>query len=181
MKKLFFYPLLAIFCLSVLSCQKEKDKVNEATEFDLNYSTTLPIPSGSVVSTNTSVPVEFTTPEIATNSSTRFASEKTTKELISEIKFTRFRISTNTGNLDFLKSISIIVQTNGLSDQAIATKTLIPQGVTSVDADLGDVNIKEYIFKDNIRFKVSITVNSIPGQSQDLKLEQTLRVKGKKI
>ena len=179
MKKQLFYPLLALSCLFVLSCQKEKDKVNEATEFDLNYSTTLPIPAAAIV--NTTVPVTFTSPDITTNSSSRFSSEKTTKEFISEIKFTKFKISTNTGNLDFLKSISISIQTDGMGDQAIATKTAIPQGQTSVDADLGDVNIKDYIFKDKIRFKVSVTVSTGVSSDQELKLEQTLRVKGKKI
>lgn len=174
LRPLAFLSLLLGFC----SCQKTKDQVNEATEFNIDYTATLPIPSSSV---SANVPVVFTTPDVPTNSANKFASEKTTKDLISEIKFTRFNFSTNTGNLDFLKSISISIQGTGLPDLAVASKTSVPLGQTSVAADLGDVNIKEYIFKDNIRFRVSVTVNTALSTNQELKLEQTVKVKGKKI
>lgn len=179
MKKfLLGFLLIGGLVFSLCSCQKTKDEVNEATEFSIDYTASLPIPSSSV---SVNVPVVFTTPDIPTNSSNKFASEKTTKDLISEIKFTRFNFSTNTGNLDFLKSISISIQGTGLPDLAVASKTNIPAGQTAVAADLGDVNIKEYIFKDNIRFRVSVTVNTALSTNQELKLEQTVKVKGKKI
>lgn len=178
MKNIVFPLTLGCFVLGFNACQKTKDQVNEATEFSIDYTASLPIPSSSV---SVNAPVVFTTPDIPTNSSTKFASEKTSKDLISEIKFTRFNFSTNTGNLDFLKSISISIQGSGLPDLAVASKTNIPAGQTSVAADLGDVNIKDYIFKDNIRFRVSVTAQSAPSADQELKLEQTVKVKGKKI
>lgn len=178
MKRLFLLSGLFALGLQLSSCQKTKDQVNEATEFDINYSASLPVPSSSV---SANVPVDFSTPDIPTTSSSRFASEKTTKDLISEIKLTKFNISTSSGNLDFLKSISISIQAAGLSDMAVASKTLVPTGQSSISADLSDVNIKDYIFKDNIRFKVSLTVNTALSSNQELKLEQTVRVKGKKI
>ncbi len=178
MKQVFAVILLSTVILLSGSCQKTKDQVNEATEFSIDYSTTLPVPSGSV---NANVPVEFTTPDIPTTSSSRFATEKTTKELIDEIKLTKFNISTNSGNLDFLKSISISIQASGLPGMAVASKTLIPTGQTSISTDLGDVNIKDYIFKDNIQFRVSVTVNTAIGSDKELKLEQSIKVKGKKI
>jgi hypothetical protein len=178
MKHLFTSLLLASVVLLFGFCQKTKDQVNEATEFSIDYSTTLPVPSSSI---SANVPVEFTTPNIPTTSSTRFASEKTTKELIDEIKLTKFNISTSTGNLDFLKSISISIQASGLPGMAVASKTLIPTGQTNISADLSEVNIKEYIFKDNIQFKVSVTINTALGSDKELKLEQSIKVKGKKI
>lgn len=178
MKRTFSGLILGSLLLLFGFCQKTKDQVNEATEFSIDYSTTLPIPSSSI---SANVPVEFTTPDIPTTSSTRFASEKTTKELIDEIKLTKFNISTNTGNLDFLKSISIHIQASGLPGLAVASKTLIPNGQNAVSADLSEVNIKEYIFKDNIQFKVSVTIDSALGSDKELKLEQSIKVKGKKI
>jgi hypothetical protein len=179
MKKAIFSTLIIggvilLFCF----CKKEKDQINEATEFSIDYSTTLPIPSSSV---STNVPVEFTTPDIPTTSTSRFAAEKTTKELIDEIKLTKFNISTNNGNLDFIKSLSISIQAAGLQALAVASKTLVPTGQTSISADLGDINIKDYIFKDNIQFKISVTVNTALGSDKELKLEQSIKVKGKKI
>jgi len=178
MKRLFSIFIVGGLLLVFGFCKKTKDQVNEATEFTIDYSTTLPVPSSSI---SANVPVEFTTPDIPTTSTTRFASEKTTKELIDEIKLTKFNISTNTGNLDFLKSISISIQASGLPGMAVASKTLIPSGQTSISADLGEVNIKDYIFKDNIQFKVSVTITTALGSDKELKLEQSIKVKGKKI
>src|SRR6187402_73692 len=107
MKKAIFSTLIIGGVILLLCfCKKEKEQINEATEFSIDYSATLPIPSSSV---SVNAPVEFTSPDIPTTSTTRFAAEKTTKELINEIKLTKFNISTNTGNLDFLKSISISI------------------------------------------------------------------------
>jgi hypothetical protein len=178
MKHLLSSFILGGVLLAFGFCKKTKDQVNEATEFTIDYSTTLPVPSSSI---SANVPVEFTTPDIPTTSTTRFASEKTTKELIDEIKLTKFNISTNTGNLDFLKSISISIQASGLPGTAVASKTVVPTGQTSFSADLSDVNIKDYIFKDNIQFKVSLTINTALGTDKELKLEQSVKVKGKKI
>ncbi len=169
---------LGLSLLLISSCKKTKDNINEATEFDINYSTTLPIPSTSV---SVNVPADFTTPEISTESSSRFATEKTTKELVDEIKMTKFDISTSSGNLNFLKSLTIYIKSSGLADVAVATKTTIPQGVTAFSTDLSDANIKNYIFNDKIQFKVTVVVNTGLSSNQDLKMDQTVHVKGKKI
>lgn len=172
---------IIFFGLSFLllsSCKKTKDNVNEATEFDINYTTNLVIPSTSV---SVNVPVDFTTPEISTQSSSRFATEKTTKELVDEIKMTKFDISTSSGNLNFLKSLTIYIKSAGLTEMSVATKTVIPQGVAAFSADLSDVNIKNFIFNDKIQFRVTVVVNTGLSSNQDLKMDQTVHVKGKKI
>ena len=48
MKRLFLLSGLFALGLQLSSCQKTKDQVNEATEFDINYSASLPVPSSSV-------------------------------------------------------------------------------------------------------------------------------------
>ncbi len=178
MKQLISIFLFVSFLLLFGACKKTKDQVNEATEFTINYSSSLSVPSSSV---NSQMPVEYTTPDIPTTSSSRFANEKTTKELIDEIKLTRFSISVDAGNLDFLKSMNISIQATGLPAVAVASKTLNTSGQTNIEADLGDANIKEYIFKDNIQFKVSVVVNTALGTDRELKLQQSIKVKGKKI
>lgn len=173
----------------ITSCQKTKDQVNKAAEFDMNYSTgDITIPSASIPSTltgssATTQVVEFNTPEISTASASKFTSESTTQDLIEEIKMTKFNISNSSGNLNFLKSISIYIKTSGLGDLLVATKTVVPQNVSSFNADLTDVNIKQFIFKDKIQFKVSATFYTNSGASgeQKLKTAQTMHVIGKRI
>jgi hypothetical protein len=170
--------LLAAVALLTLGSATSCKKVNEATEFDINYSTDVTVPSGSVT---VNTPVDFTTPEIPTESSNQFASNKTSKDLIDEITFTKFQVTSQTGNLDFLKAVSVYIKAAGLSDLLIASKSNIPAGSTTVLLDPNGANIKEHIFKDKIQFRMQVTVGTAPASDQKLKLDQTVHVKGKKI
>ncbi len=188
MKKTATLLFVVLVIAGITSCQKTKDNVNKATEFDMSYSTEFTIPSTTLtppsgMSTSTTQPIEFNTPDISTASASKFSSESTTKDLISEIKMTKFNISNPNGNLNYLKSLSIYLKTSDLVDVLVATKTNIPQNISSLDCDLGDVNIKEYIFKDKIQFKISAVLITGTGASGDQKLKtsQTLHVKAKKI
>jgi len=155
-----------------VSCKKDK-----FTEFDIDYTTTLSIPAASIT---VNVPADFNSPEIPTDSKDKLTSEKTLQNLVEEIKMTKFDISVANGNLNFLKSLSIYLKTSDLGDVLIATKTIFPQGVSALAMDLQDVNIKEYIFKDKIQFRVTVTTQSSPTSAQ-LKMDQRVHVKAKLI
>jgi hypothetical protein len=168
----------ATIVLFSFSCIKAKEKVNEATEFSMDYSTEVAIPSTSV---NLTGPAEFTSPDVQTLSGARFITEGTTQALVDEIVMTKFNVSNPAGNLDYLKSFSISIVADNLSDILIASKANIPAGSTSVAADLSSVNIKNHIFKDKVRFKVSVTVNTVLAADQRIKIDQSVKVKAKKI
>lgn len=179
MQKTANFFLAVLVFTGISACQKTKDEVNKATEFDMNYTTEVTIPSSPNYTVTT--PVDFNTPEIPTESSNRFVSEETTKDLIEEIKMTKFNISNPAGNLNFLKSISIYIKTTGLGDVLVASKSNIPDNTSSVSADLSGANIKEYIFKDKIQFRVNVTITTGQSGEQKLKIAETVRVKGKRI
>ena len=170
--------LLVSLLFFTLSCDKTKDEINDATEFDITYSSQFTMPDGSLEVTG---PADFTSPEIPTESNSRFAAEKTAKDLIDEIKLIRFVFTTNTGNFDYLKNLTIFIQADGLPEKQVCSKNPVPNGVSLVTMDLGDVNIKEYISKDKIKFRVTVNIDDEPTGTQLLRFEQTVRVKGKKI
>lgn len=179
MKKAILFFLAISITVGINSCGKVKDDINKATEFDMNYASEVSVPSSTV---SGSAPFEITTPEIPTEVTSRFNSEGTAANLISEIKMTKFNISSANGNLDFLDSLSIFIKSQGQADALVASKIIIPKGVSSIACDLSDVNIKEYIFKDKIQFKITAKVISGGGSGdQAVKLEETVRVKGKKL
>lgn len=173
MKKIYILCLLMPLLAVQWSCKKDK-----LTEFNIDYSTSLPVPAASYTA---NVPADFTTPEISTESASKFKDSKTSQELISEIKLTKFNVSTSSGNLDGLKSMSIYLKSSGMSDVLVATKSDIPSGVSSTSADLSDVNIKDHIFKDKIQFRVTLTLSTGSGAAQQYKMDQTLHVKAKLI
>ena len=173
MKKILAAFIVLSLVVLNLSCKKDKP-----TEFDIDYTSTLTIPSTSIT---VNVPADFDSPEIPTNSKDKFTSEKTFQNLVDEIKLTKFDLSVANGNLNFLKSLSIYLKTSGLGDVLIASKTSIPQGVSSLAMDLQDVNIKEYIFKDKIQFRVTVTIQTGLAAAQQLKMDRTVHVKAKLV
>lgn len=174
MKKVLSIALLAFVFLLNNSCKKTKEKVDQATEFDINYTTTLSVPSNTLP---VNAPVDFTTPNVPTLSDTKFLENKTAQNLVDEIKLTKFNISVASGNLDFLKSLSIYIKASGVGEQLVGTKATIPTGVSSVALDLNDVNIKNYIFQPNIQFRVTVTIDASTLNGQNLQLDETVHVK----
>lgn len=175
MKKLLNGVCLAVLILTLsFSCKKAE----ELTEFDIDYSTSLPVPANSYTA---DVPATFNSPEIPTDSKSKFSAQKTAADHIDEVKLTRFNISVSAGDLNALKSIEIFIRSSGKSDVKIASKSNIPAGSTSISADLVDVNIKEFIFNDKIQFKVNLTISGGATIAQQIKMDQTMHVKAKLI
>ena len=169
---------LLVFSLFIfgISCKKTKEKVDELTEFDMNYTYNQTIPSTSV-SVSQTVPVNFTTNDINTNSSSTFSAQKTASDKVSEIKLTKFKVSTTGTNLDYLKSLTIYIQASGQPEVQIASKAIVPTGVTSFDMDVPDNNLREYLFGSTFKLRVAVTVDANISTDQTLKLDQTLHVK----
>lgn len=179
MKKIIFLSLISALTLIGISCKKEEAK--KLTEFDIDYSTNLTIPSASMTVSSSSITpttVEFTTPNVPTQQSTKFSAEGTAKSLIDQIKMTKFNISVSGAgaNLDFLKSLTVYIKASNVGEQMIATKTNIPAGITSVAMDLQDTNIKDFIFQDNIQFRVVATFDATAATDQVLKMDETVHV-----
>ncbi len=151
-----------------VSCKKKP------VEFDIDYTNTVTIPATAI---SVNVPADFDSPEISTDSKSKFSSQKTAQELVEEIKMTKFDLSVANGNLNFLKSLSIYLKTSDLGDILIATKQSFPENVSTVGMDLQNVNIKQYIFKDKIQFRVNVTIKTGMTETQQLKMDQTVHVK----
>lgn len=179
MKKVCLALLAFVTVLSISSCKKTKEKVDELTEFDMDYTYNQSVPSNSIAPTNTTVPVNFTTSDINTNSSSTFSAKNTASNKVSEIILTKFRISTPTAgaNLDYLKSLTIYIQASGQPEVQIASKTNTTTGATSLDMDLSGTNLKEYFFGSTFKLRIALLVNTTISTNQTLKLDQTLHVK----
>ncbi|MBC7694903.1 MAG: hypothetical protein H7141_05580 [Burkholderiales bacterium] len=183
MKKVLSFSFIITLIGLNLSCKKKE--VDKLTEFDINYTNNITIPSSSITVTTPTTTVEFTTPNVPTQQATKFSEAGTSQSLINEIKMTRLNLSaiststTTTANLDYLKSITIFIKASGVGETMIASKSDIPVGLTSVLMDMQDMNIKEYIFKDNIQFRVLAIFDASSASNQTLKMDETVRVSAK--
>lgn len=173
MKKTF--SALLVFSLIINSSCK---KVDELTEFDIPYSTKQTLPASGIPVGGTA---DFTTPDVQTDSQAKFAANSTAKDLISSVTMSKFSITNETGNLDFLRSFTVYINADGLGEVQVASKALVPDGVSMVEADVTGASIKEHIFKDKFRLRMTVSVDSLPAQEQQLKIDQVAHVSGKKL
>ncbi|MBI3520023.1 MAG: hypothetical protein HY062_11785 [Bacteroidetes bacterium] len=174
--------LCLLFALLGFSISCKKKEVDKLTEFDITYSTNLSIPSSSIAVNSPTTSVEFVTPNVPTQQSSTFSAQKTAQSLIDQIKMTKFDVSVSGSgaNLDFLKSVTIYIKAATVGEQLVASKSSFPTGATSASLDLNDVNIKDFIFQDNIQFRVVIAFDAtatVPNQT--LKMDETVHVNAK--
>lgn len=173
MKKIVSLLVITILCVTNLGCKKTKEEVDKLTEFDIDYTTNLTVPSQTLA---INVPIDFSTPDISTNGISKFTENSTTKDLVSEIKLSKYKISVATGNLDFLKSLNIYIKSSS-GETLIGSKTNIPTGIMETNLDLLDVNIKNFIVEPTMKFRVTVVIDASTVNGQNLKMDQTVRVK----
>ncbi len=173
MRRIVFAFLLPIILNS--SCEQ----VNNLTKFNLNYTTSTTIPSGS----NLNLPVNIFTPDVETNAESEFAVNDTRKDLIEEIRLTTLtlKISSPTDQkFDFLESIKIYIVAEDLPELRIASKDNISDSVgNTLELETSDEDLKEYIKKDNFILKVNTVTDQVLTQDVDLDISTQFHVDAK--
>ncbi len=160
MKKL----LILSFIISIsIGCKK----LNKLTQFNLDYESSFTVPS----STGISVPFIMVSPDMETNSSSTFESNDTRKDLIEVIELRKLRIeidSPPSQTFNFLKSINIYINADGLDEIKLAFKTNIQNtNSKSLDLDVSHCDFQEYIKKDKFTLRVQTVTDEFLSQDVD--------------
>ncbi|MCX8019157.1 MAG: hypothetical protein N2747_01535 [Chitinophagaceae bacterium] len=127
--------------------------MDELTQFDLSVDSEVVIRSSFPVH----VPFEIFTPEINTASETEFQNNNTKKELVEKavLKQITFQLkSPSGGNFNFLNSIELYIQAEGLAERKIAWKQPVPENTNTFTCDIAGEDLKDYIRKDKFKIKV---------------------------
>lgn len=144
-KKSFF--LIAIVAL--YSCKKG----NKFTTFDMDYSTSVTIPS----STGINLPVNVNSPDVETNSEGTFAINDTRKDHIKSIFLNSLQLkltSPSGEDFSFLESVTIYIKTQKLSEQKIAWKENINETSNVLHLITSNVDFQEYLKEDEFYLRV---------------------------
>lgn len=176
MRKILTSSIVCILSFMMLvSCKK----VQKLTQFDMDYSSQVTIPS----STGINLPFSIGTPDIATNSEAEFAVNDTRKDLIEKITLKSMKLtvsSPSTGNFDFLKSAEIYIKAEGLDPVLIASKYNIQDGQGNVlNMDVTGSDFKEYIKKDKFSLEVKSVTDKIITQDYTLNVDAVFFVDAK--
>lgn len=155
------------------------DKIDDLTKFNMDYKTEVTIPS----STGIDLPFDMFTPDMETNSESEFEVNDTRKDLIEQIKLTELVLTiTDPSNADFsfLESIDIYISAEGLDEIKIASEISVdPDTGNTLDVDVIDVDIKEYIKKDKFNLRLNTVTDEVISTDHTIEVSSVFFVDAK--
>lgn len=171
MKKVFL--LLGLVAL-ITSC----DKLDQLTTFQFSRTGEFTIPATTVVG----VPITLNTPDITTSYIQEFESNGMSTDNVEYIKLVGMKVGVKSPageTLDFLKSVTLSISADGLAESEIASKSNIPNnGALELDFDVSEVDLKQYMMKDNFKMKASAELDQVITQDVTIYARPTFEVKG---
>lgn len=173
MKKLIFAS--SLFAILFLTQCKKLDKL---TQFNLDYKSNASVPPNTVIN----LPLDLFTPDMTTNYEEQMKNNDTRSDLVEEIKITGIDmvvINPQGGNFDFLKSINVYISAEGLPEKEVAWKTSVPDGLTRLQLDYTGDNLKDYVAKNTIKFRVKTVTDKSVTQTIDIEVNSHFRVNAK--
>jgi len=169
----------SILILSILFLTISCDKIDELTKFNLNYKSSVVIPA----STGIDLPFDVFTPEMETDSESQFEVNDTRKDLIEEIKLTELNLvitSPDNADFSFLNSIEVYIAADGLEEIKIAEKEEVDENAgNTLDVDVFDVDLKEYIKKDNFNLRLKTVTDEVISTDHQIEVNSTFFVDAK--
>ena len=168
------YISIIVLAFIVSSCSK----LDELTKFNMDYDTQVTIPSSAGIN----LPFDVLTPDTETNSESTFESNDTRKDLVEEIKLTKLQLaltSPSEADFSFLESIEVYISAEGLDEILIASKTEIPETVSTLDLEVSDTDLKEYIKKDNYSLRLNTVTDEAMSQDHQIDVNSTFFVDAK--
>ncbi|MFK7920523.1 MAG: hypothetical protein AB8H47_01130 [Bacteroidia bacterium] len=165
MRKYLVLPFLAL-CLSFFSCEK----LSEFTQFNLNYTASVTVPATAGID----LPFDLFTPDIETNTETEFETEKTSKDLLEEVKLTKLDLvitSPTDADFEFLETITFYLVADGLPEIAIATKDPVVDGVgATLSLDVIEDDLKEYMKKEGFKLRANIKTDNTIAEAISIEI-----------
>jgi hypothetical protein len=173
MKKQIIVYSFILFAL--LGCKK----IDKLTQFNMEFNESIVIPS----STGINLPFNILTPDVATNAESTFAVNDTRKDLIEEIKLTKLTLTLTAppnGDFGFLKSISVFISADGLSETKIAWKDVVPSDIGAVlNLEVSDTDLKDFIMKDNFKLKLNTVTDELLTSDHHIDIKSVFFVDAK--
>ncbi|MEA1874069.1 MAG: hypothetical protein U9N51_06540 [Bacteroidota bacterium] len=171
--------LLIIVFIAFAFFATQCKKIDEFTQFDMDYQTSVTIPS----TVGVNLPFDVWTPEVTTNSESQFAVHDTRKDKVEEIILTSTILSVTSpdgGDFAFLNDIYVYLNADNLPEVGIAWKENIPDNAGSeIDLNTSDENLEAYIKQDSIQFRVETVTDRVITQEYDIQIDAVFWVDAK--
>ncbi len=164
--------VLLVFSLS--SCEK----LDKYTQFNLDFSQQITIEASTAIN----LPFNLPTPPITTNSESAFKSNNTNKDLVEKIQLTKLHLtvlSPSGEDFSILKSIEVFINSPGLTETRIAWLNNVPVSQSTIQLDVSDSDLKEYIFADTFSLKVKTVTDELNTRDYQIDIKSTFKVNAK--
>lgn len=157
MKKSFGIALLVLVVVFTNGCKK----ASELTQIRMPCTAQITVPDQVPI---IGTPYPFSTPPIPTKTETVLKNEGYNLNLVEKISLEKLDLVLNSpsgGNLDFLNTIKIYIEADGLPKVLMAQKVVpgSPTNITSVSLDCEDVDLKEYFKKSEVKITSEVTID----------------------
>lgn len=165
--------LLIVFSLS------QCDKIDDLTKFDIDYNTSVTISSTFGID----VPFDIATPVITTNSESEFEVNNTKKDLIEEITLSHLTMiitSPDGASFDFLNSIEVYINADGLEEKKVAWNEQIPETIGDVlELESSNIDLQEYIKKDSFQLRVKTKTDKLISEDHEIEIRSVFHIDAK--
>ncbi len=166
LKKNILNILLVLLFIGTNSC----DKVDDLLTFSISTSTEIPIKKTLGIS----LPFDIPTPSIKTNSDSEFDNNNTSAKLVKNVLLDELKLSITTPNnktFSFLKDITIYISTTDDNEIELASKFNIPDDLRSINLDVTDAKLDEYIKTDSYNLRTKVVTREILGEDVVIKAD----------
>ena len=170
--KSFIAYLLIVVFTGFVSCH-----LDEKIAFDMEFNSKATIPSIAYID----LPIEIPIPSVTTNIEKTLSSKNSKKEYLHTAKLRELVIKATDPadqSFGFLKDIEIYIDAEGLDKIKIAEKHDIdPDAGSTLDFDIvPDVDIAQYIKKDEFELKLKVTSRKVLLHKVKIDINTTVRV-----
>lgn len=168
------FLLILTVLFTIIAC----DKVDDLTKFDLKYKSKVIIPASAGID----LPFNVFTPDMVTDSESQFKVNDTRKDLIEEIKLTELQMvitSPTDADFSFLNSVEVYISAEGLDEIKIAEEDVDENAGSTLDVDVLDVDLKEYIKKDEFNLRLNTVTDEAIGSDHEIDVNSTFFVDAK--
>lgn len=153
MKVRILFIAFAVTALTLQSCEELLQGI--PITFDLTETVTMDVmPKGT-----------FTIEEeVETKAEDQVATVGATLDDVKSIKINSIELAINDANtdasFDAFDRVEVSIEADGLDEVIIASKELTETGITSVEIDMNDVELADYLKKEIVKYKLSWTTNA---------------------
>ncbi|NDK56489.1 hypothetical protein [Pontibacter fetidus] len=154
MKRILFVFAVLLTFATVVAC----DTIDDLLTFYINEEATIVVESNFPIGL-----VAFDPVTVPTNSEATFKNNKTRAELVKDVTLDKLTLTipeSEGADFDFLKSIEIYIEADGLDEVRVAYLEEVPMDVKTLNMRLTNAKLDEYLKKDSYTIRTSAVLRN---------------------